>query len=148
MKKIKQTWIRWKPWKQNINENTWKHKHISDKKTPKPTPTSVGGGRKCQKRHKKHLETSHVFQFFLFYLLGFGTGDNLHLVLMEKNISFFCPFLRNEENMQKALKKYTGTKQMKQHVHMWKKIGNWQIFKFIFFFEYCCEKCLCLFVFW
>jgi hypothetical protein len=76
------------------------------------------GGRKCQKRHKKHLETSHVFQFFLFYLLGFGTGDNLHLVLMEKNISFFCPFLRNEENMQKALKKYTGTKQMKQHVHM------------------------------
>jgi len=65
-----------------------RHKHISDKKTPKPTPTSVGGEENA-KRDKKNLETSHVFQFFLFYLLGFGTGDNLYLVLMEKNISFF-----------------------------------------------------------
>ena len=65
------------------------HEFIGNNNNTKTNTNKRGGGRKCQKRHKKNLETSHVFQFFLFYLLGFGTGDNLYLVLMEKNISFF-----------------------------------------------------------
>ena len=64
----------------NTNEKDEKNENISDKKTPKQTPTSVGVENMPKKR-KKRLENP----LFFWLSLGFREWDNLHLVVNWEN---------------------------------------------------------------
>ena len=79
-KNRKQKWNRLKnARKWNTNEK-YDHENISDKKTPKQTPTSVGVENMPKKR-KKRLENP----LFFWLSLGFREWDNLHLVVSWEN---------------------------------------------------------------